>query len=488
MGMDSALNSIIERITNTQIWKSIVRHGFPNTPRSQSEVMFWNLFLHIQPEKVHKNTLRTSYTLGLGLISFYLFLIVTVTGILLMFFYVPSIERAYRDMKDLEYVVSYGLFMRNMHRWAAHGMVLAVLLHMARVFYTGSYKPPREFNWVVGVVLLVVTLFLSFTGYLLPWDQLAFWAITVGTSIASYAPLLGEKIRFLLLGGTTIGQSALLRFYVLHVMVLPIAASVLIALHFWRIRKDGGLSHPNSGEKGPVDILSVPANPDKTYGLMELVEGTSLMVDEEPEDWVQSWPHLIYREFLLFIGLVILLSAVSIFFNAPLEELANPDHPPNPAKAPWYFLGLQEMVSYSALVGGVIVPGIVIIGLMSIPYIDSRVEGIGIWFYSKRGRVLAIFSAIITSIIVPILIYLNTKMGLRTIYPMAPQFLVDILNPATVLVIIMAVLFFITQKITSSTREASIALFSSFLMAFTELTIIGTLFRGQNWNWIWPWG
>ena len=190
------------------------------------------------------NTLRPIYTLGLGLISLFLFLILVVTGILLMFYYVPSTTQAYDRMLDLRGTVAFGIFLRNMHRWSAHGMVAVVFLHMCRVFLTGAYKKPREFNWVLGVVLLLVTLFLSFTGYLLPWDQLAFWAITVGTSIAGYAPLVGQQMKFVLLGDTTVGQEALLRFYVLHVAVLPAVLTLLVAIHFWRIRKDGGLSRP----------------------------------------------------------------------------------------------------------------------------------------------------------------------------------------------------------------------------------------------------
>lgn len=235
----SQVEAVVKRI-----WGSVFRHGVPKTDLVRSEAIVNNLFLHIHSAKVNRNSLRPGYTLGLGLISFYLFVILTVTGILLMFYYVPSVDRAYNDMKDLEFAVSYGMFLRNMHRWAAHAMVLFVMLHMCRVFYTGSYKPPREFNWVIGVVLLAMTLVLSFTGYLLPWDQLAYWAITVGTSIASYVPFVGKEIRFGILGGNIIGQGALLRFYVLHIIALPLVLTILLGIHFWRIRKDGGLSRP----------------------------------------------------------------------------------------------------------------------------------------------------------------------------------------------------------------------------------------------------
>jgi len=235
-----------------EVWTSVFRNPWPSNDLERSSTSFTNFFLHIHPVKVHKHTLKPSYTLGLGLISFFLFLILVVTGVLLMFYYVPSTTQAYDRMLDLRGTVAFGIFLRNMHRWSAHGMVAMVFLHMCRVFLTGSYKKPRQFNWVLGVLLLLVTLFMSFTGYLLPWDQLAFWAITVGTSIAAYAPVIGKDIQFLLLGDSTVGQEALLRFYVLHVAVLPAVLGLLAAIHFWRIRKDGGLSRPEEEDALPA--------------------------------------------------------------------------------------------------------------------------------------------------------------------------------------------------------------------------------------------
>lgn len=231
------------------IRESVVRRREGTPEQERAAAVFGNVFLHLHPVRVHLNSLRPGYTLGLGLISFFLFLILVVSGILVMFYYTPSIELAYRNMKDLEYVVTFGVVLRNVHRWSAHAMVAFAFLHMCRVFYTGSYKAPREFNWVIGVFLLLVTLFLSFTGYLLPWDQLAFWAVTVGSNIAGYMPWIGEKVRFLMLGGNEVGQMALLRFYVLHVAVLPFIAAVLVGVHFWRIRKDGGLSRPGMNKE-----------------------------------------------------------------------------------------------------------------------------------------------------------------------------------------------------------------------------------------------
>lgn len=145
-------------------------------------------------------------------------------------------------MKEIQYSVPLGQFTRNMHRWAAHAMVLAVFFHMIRVFYTGAYLPPREFNWVMGVILLIMTLGASFTGYLLPWDQLSYWAITVGTNIAGYAPVAGQLMREFLLGGREVGQNTLIRFYTLHIAVLPLLITLFISIHIWRVRKDGGLA------------------------------------------------------------------------------------------------------------------------------------------------------------------------------------------------------------------------------------------------------
>ncbi|MFQ6116563.1 MAG: cytochrome b N-terminal domain-containing protein [bacterium] len=250
---DNLFGRLVKKLVSTQIWKSVVRHGYPDTERNRSLVITSNVFLHLHPVKVRKHALKLRYTLGLGGLSFFLFVVLTVTGVLLMFYYVPSTREAYDNMKDLEFVVSYGLLLRNLHRWAAHGMVASVFLHMCRVFYTGAYKPPRQFNWVIGVVLFVLTLGLSYTGYLLPWDQLAFWGITVGTNIVSYTPLLGKTLRYLLLGGNIVGQNALIRFYTLHVIGLPLLAGIFMAVHFWRIRKDGGISGPPF-EESPEEL------------------------------------------------------------------------------------------------------------------------------------------------------------------------------------------------------------------------------------------
>ena len=236
------MKNTFEKLFQSRIWRSIFRHGLPVSNRTRAEAVFYNFFLHIHPTKVRKRSLRFTYTWGLGGLSFGLFILLVFTGALLMLYYRPSAAQAYSDMKDLQFVISSGQFLRNVHRWAAHAMVALVFLHMLRVFYTGSYQPPKEFNWVIGVVLLVFTVLLSYTGYLLPWDQLSYWGISVGTNMVRAVPFgIGDKLSFLLLGGNNVGENALVRFYVLHCFILPVAAVVLMGIHFWRIRKDGGV-------------------------------------------------------------------------------------------------------------------------------------------------------------------------------------------------------------------------------------------------------
>src|SRR5215469_4755250 len=239
--MPATLATQLANLRENRIWRSIFRSGFGNTNLHRALAIQQNVFLHLASVKVRKRSLTFRLTWFLGTLSVGTFAILVVTGIPLMLYYHPSVPQAYTDMNDLRFVVSAGLFLRNLHRWSAHAMVLLVFAHMFKVFYRGAYRPPREFNWVIGIVLLLITLLLSYTGYLLPWDQLAYWAITVGSNIASAVPVFGDKIHFLLLGGNLVNANALLRFYVLHCMILPLAAIFFIAIHFWRIRKDGGL-------------------------------------------------------------------------------------------------------------------------------------------------------------------------------------------------------------------------------------------------------
>jgi len=245
-----------QKLVESQVWRSLFRHGYPDTPLNQSLVMMGNVFLHLHPVKVSRQAMKITYTWCMGGISFFLFLLLTITGVFLMFFYVPDTNQAYVNVQQLNTLVSFGYLTRNMHRWAAHLMVVSVTLHMIRVFYHGAYKPPREFNWVIGVLLFIITLFLSFTGYLLPWDQTAYWATVVGINLNGTAPFLGPFLADFLRGGGEIGTETLARFYSMHMLLIPGLIFALIGLHLYLVIRLGVSSPPWSREAAGSDYDS----------------------------------------------------------------------------------------------------------------------------------------------------------------------------------------------------------------------------------------
>jgi quinol-cytochrome oxidoreductase complex cytochrome b subunit len=482
---------------------SAVRTGAPRTDRSRSSFVFGNLFLHLHAVRVHLWSLRWSTTWGLGIVALSGFLITLGTGILLMFYYKPYPEAAYASIKDIHFVVPTGKLIRNIHRWAAQLMVFAVFVHMARVFYTAAYRAPREFNWVVGMGLMAVTLGLSFTGYLLPWDQLAYWAITIGANIAQSPREITDALgltryfdpggltRFILLGSDEIGEEALIRFYLLHVMILPLALAVLLGVHFWRIRKDGGLARPaDVHARLPKDlVMPYPVftdAPQKTYALAAVVRGRSPAVGEGPERTLPTIPHLFYAEAAVFMLTLLVCVALSLLSDAPLKELANPAIPENPAKAPWYFLGLQELVSHSAFMGGIGIPTIVLLGLTLIPYLDREKEGTGVWFGGPGGGRLVLRSAVFGYAAVIAIEAVAIRFGwIREWWREAPQLLITFVNPGTLLALAYAVFSLWCVRRYDSTRAGALALFTCFLCGFIVLTIIGVHFRGPNWGFYW---
>ncbi|MFQ5652558.1 MAG: cytochrome b N-terminal domain-containing protein [bacterium] len=485
---------------------SIIRHGVAETSRARAQTVFSNIFLHIHSVKVHRFSLRWNYTFGLGIMSASLFFILTVTGLLLMVYYEPSTLHAFNSMKDIIYIVPSGRLVRNVHRWAAHLMVVCVFLHMARVFYTGSYKSGREFNWLVGLLLLVLTLALSFTGYLLPWDQLAYWAVTIGTNIASspqeVTDALGITERFdvgalqrhLLIGADQIGNNALVRFYFLHCIFLPLLLTIFVAVHVWRVRKDGGLSRPATID--PEWLKGLPENrmaeqtfaspSHKTYSLMAVVKGKRPESNGAPEETVDAMPHAFVREFTAFMFILAVTLALAYFFAAPLKEPANPAVPENPAKAPWYFLGLQELVSYSAFMGGIGIPTIALLGLGLIPYLDRERGRIGHWFENEQGRFVAIWSVMFSALSCVAVLAFTVNFGwLRNWFPAIPQIIITFCNPGTLLVAMFAIWSIATIKRFDSIRIGAIALFTCFLVAFMILTYFATVHRGPNWQFYW---
>ena len=488
---------------------SVVRHGRPTSDRARSQKVFSNFFLHILPVRTHVHSLKAATTLGLGIATLVLFIILCFTGVLLMVYYKPAVDQAYGSMLDIMHTVPTGRLIRNVHRWSAHAMVACVFLHMARAFYTAAYKSPRQFNWVVGMVLFVLTLGLSFTGYLLPWDQLAYWAVTIGANIAQ-SPRevtdalgitgfidIGRLQKELLLGAHYVGQEALIRFYVLHVIVLPVITTIFIGVHFWRIRKDGGLVRPARADAPPADTSETAqapsaAAPDgavvKTYGLMGLMRGRTPAVNLELENTVTTWPNAMYVMGAATMLTVLLMLLLGVLFDAPLKEMANPAVPENPAKAPWYFLGLQELVSYSAFMGGVGIPAIVVLGLALVPYLDREREDVGVWFSGRRGRRVALYSALFAAVVVTGLLAFTVRYGWLRDWAATShvsQIVITLFNPGTVYVAIFAVWSVAVVKATGSTRMGAIALFTCFLVGFVILTYFATVHRGPSWGFYW---
>lgn len=365
-----------------------------------------------------------SYSLWLGTIAASLFVVLAITGLLLLFFYIPSIQKAYWSIKDLENVVVFGWLLRAQHRWAAQLMVGVVFFHLVRVFLTAAYRHQRVWNWYIGIALLICTLFLSFTGYILPWDQLAYWALTIGMGIARAFPFLGKSIHFILAGGNVLGQNSLLRFFVLHNFLLPTLLLILFALHMWRIRKDGGMASMDRliREAGEREI---PVSPTKTYSLLGVREGTTIQVTTtevlDESNSVRSSPHLVRRIALVFLMTTVITLLLALFFPAPLEEPANPYVTPIPAKAPWYFLWLQELIAITTvkigpitisggLIGGILVPGFLLLLAIVWPFIDrSPKEAVGVWFHRRRKIQNAVFIFICLMVIILMLIGLYLR-------------------------------------------------------------------------------
>ncbi len=486
-------------LPKNRFWDKLTWPWKPESNREAGSAVVANFLLHWFPNRVTLKSLAFGYSMYLGIISFTLFLILTITGVILMFYYVPSVERAYWSIKDIDFVISFGWLLRRMHRVAAHLMVAAVFLHMFRVFLTGAYKSGttvhkanRELNWVLGVLLLVLTLFLSFTGYLLPWDQLAFWAITVGTGIAASVPIFGEQIRYFLVGGTEIGQNTLIRFYVLHVAFLPLILFAIAIWHMWRVRKDGGLAITEQVRIESKETEPVAPKKSKTYSVLGIAQGTTVQVNDpttiNDNNSVPSSPHLTTRILLVVLFTIAITVLLSLVFPAPLEEPANPEVTPNPAKAPWYFLGLQELVGYSALIGGVVLPGIVILGLMFIPFLDRENRNLGIWFSDSSGKKWGIIGSIYGLAGSIGCLALGILVPIRELFAgIESQVFFDLVNPATLLLLLFIILYFLVFKLSGSTRLASIATFCAFIISFILLTYTGTILRGPNWEFFWPW-
>lgn len=364
-------------------FRRMLRGEPPGRPNPRLKPHSDAFLLHIKPTYYHESVTRFTHTFRLGLLSTYLFFFETITGLILMIWYAPSPDRAYSDMIRLLSNVPFGQLMRDMHRLGAELMVIAVTAHMVRCYLTGSYKPPRQFTWFTGVLLLVMTLFLSFSGYLLPWDQLAFWAVTIGTSMADAVPpqIVGSTVNLLARGAPEIGANGLLRFYLLHVLFLPLLLFLFFFVHYYKVVHYG---------------ISLPANEE------EVGQDTANKIPADKR--VYFLPDVFLDETMFLIGFTALIVVLSIFFfQAPLESIANPGSTPLHTVAPWYFYWLQGLLKIAdKMIAGVVLPGVLLVLLMAIPYLDPNP--------SRRGkdRRVAIVSGVVAGIVMIIWSWMGT--------------------------------------------------------------------------------
>ena len=436
----------------------------PLIPKSEQErkrYLLKNLILHFRPTTVPEKTLKFSLTWGLGGMAVILVLLQFGTGLLLKFVYEPTPVGAYTSILMLQNEVVFGQLIRNMHHWSANLLVLIVFMHMLRVFFTNAFHPPRQFNWIVGLGLFSLVLIANFTGYLLPYDQLAYWAVTVATGMLEYIPGIGVRLQEMVRGGSDIGPATLSIFFAIHTTLVPFGLIILMAFHFWRTRKAGGLIIPRTPQE---DIEEKPIR-------------------------VPTVPNLLVREVVTALVLLAFILVFAMVFNAPLESKANPGLSPNPTKAPWYFIGIQEMLmhfhpSFSLF----IIPMLMMIALLGLPYIDYESKPSGVWFGSYKGRKMAVVAAITATIATPAGILTDEYLiDLAAWMQGVPAFISNGLIPFVV-VLAGSIGFYILikRKYSATNNEAIQALFVLFLASFIILTATGIWLRGMGMKLILP--
>jgi len=443
----------------SRIRGSIQRAPFPpEDDRSRMKIVLDSLILHIHPPKVSRSALKFNYTFGLGGLLILLSAVLAITGVLLLFVYTPSPDEAYQSMVAIQTIIPYGNLIRNLHHWSGNLMVVVGVLHLLRVFYTAGFTRPREFNWVMGIGLLLLIVGANFTGYLLPWDQLAFWAVTVGTSLLDYLPVIGDSLTRLLLGGAEVGAATLTNFYGLHIALIPLGIFALVSFHIWRVRKD---------------TITVPRKIDQP-------------VDSEK---LTTIPHLVSIEFVFALVWLALLITWSAFVNAPLESAADPAHSPNPAKAAWYFMGFQELLlHFHPLFGAIVIPGLGLAALLLIPYLDQDMETVGIWFRSEKGRALSRFSFLLGMAATFGFVWLDEVwLDFPGWLPFLPSYLSNGWIPLAFILLILICNLEGLKILGATNCEARQALFTLLLASFITLTLIGIFMRGEGMTLILPW-
>jgi quinol-cytochrome oxidoreductase complex cytochrome b subunit len=416
-----------------------------------------NIFLHLHPATVKEEAIVFNRTFGLGGMAALLIVIQFLTGIMLRFYYEPFPGLAYDSIVLLQNNVLFGRLIRNIHHWSGVFLVIIAFLHLLRTFLTGAYQKPREINWIIGLILFALIIFSNFTGYLLPWDQLAYWAVTVSTSILQYIPLVGNSLREIVLAGTEVNADTLLFFYNLHSSVLPILILLLMAYHFWRVRKAGGVIVPNNSNENEI---------------------------------VPSYPNLVYKEAVVALVLIAVILIFAVFANAPLLDKANPGYSLNPTKAPWYFAGIQELLMhFHPFFAGFFIPLSVIVLVALIPFVKYKEKTNGLWFYSEKGKssakVSVLFALVLTTLLVIASEYL---VNFETLLSWLPAFISNGIIPFAILVLIFWLYYkFIKKKYQLCNNESLQAIFILVITSFTVLTLIGIFFRGVDMALTFPW-
>jgi quinol-cytochrome oxidoreductase complex cytochrome b subunit len=426
-------------------------------PTDKKPKAFTNILLHLHPATVSEESISFTRTFGLGGMAALLIVIQFITGIMLRFYYEPFPQKAYESILVLQNNVLFGQLIRNIHHWCGVFLVIIVLLHLLRVFFTGGFQSSRKVNWLIGLLLFIFIIFSNFTGYLLPWDQLAYWAVTVGTSLLKYFPIIGNSIREFVLAGDEVNANTLLVFYTFHTSVLPILILLVMAYHFWRVRKAGGIILPKSSEQ-KIPIL--------------------------------TYPNLVYREFIVALALIAVVLVFSVFLNAPLLGKANPDFSLNPTKAPWYFAGIQELlIHFHPFVAAFLIPIAIIFLLAALPFINIKEEPSGLWFHSDKAKQAAKYSAVAASGITVLLVLIAEYLpNFETLLPSLNTFISNGIMPLIVLLLfIWSYYKFITRKYKLSFLEVFQTMFVFITTSFVILTLIGIFFRGANMALTFPW-
>ena len=416
-----------------------------------------NIFLHLHPVKVSEQSLTFRRTFGLGGMAALLIVVQICTGVLLRFYYIASPAEAYNSVVFLTNHLLFGAFIRNIHYWSGVFLLLIAFCHFLRVFFTGAYRDMRRVNWLYGLVLLSIIVFSNFTGYLLPWDQLAYWAITVSTNIIGYLPLIGESLRMAIIGGKDLNAQTLQTFFTFHSALLPFLLVVIVIYHFWRVRKAGGIMLPANEEKG---------------------EQLSVM------------PHLVYREFIVAIVLLAVILLFAALFNAPLLEKANPAYSMNPTKAPWYFAGVQELLMhFHPVFAAFIIPVSVVIFLAWLPFINFGRPPSGHWFISDKGRQSAkATAAFAVAVTLAGIIFNAFILNFEIAMPAVPALISNGILPLGILLLLMAAFYrFYLRGFSLSKEELVQAVFVFIIAAFVLLTLTGIFFRGKDMALVWPW-